>query len=299
MNTMDTFTRFSAEGEEQGKVVIDWIQTQGVAILVIIFISWFAYHFINILITRFVEKVVRKTNANNHTSADVKKRQKTLSALLSTISRIFIIVVSGMMIVHQLFPSINFAPLLASAGIVGVAVGFGAQSLIKDFLTGIFIMSENQYRVGDVVDIEGAAGTVERFGIRSTSVRDADGNVHYIPNGSIVHVINKTMGYSKVNFTIAVEPDTDVDLLATVINETGKKLAAEEKWKAKILEAPKFLNIGTFSQLGMEVTVTGKTEPSEQWSVSGEMRRRLLPEFRKHKITLAQSPTTLLAPKKK
>lgn len=296
---MDTLLHFAAEDKEQGTVVLDWIQTQGVNILVIILISWFAYHFINIFITRFVERIVRKTSANNHTSADIKKRRETLDALLSTISRIFIIIVSGIMIIHQLFPGINFAPLLASAGIVGVAIGFGAQSLIKDFLTGIFIMSENQYRVGDVVDIEGAAGTVERFGIRSTSVRDADGNVHYIPNGSIIHVINKTMGYSKVNFTIAVEPDTDIDLLAAVINETGKKLASEEKWASKILEAPKFLNIGTFSQLGMEVTVTGKTEPSEQWSVSGEMRRRLLPEFRKHKIHLAQLPNAPAALKKR
>lgn len=284
---------------EQGKLVIELIQNQGVTIMAIILISWFSYHFIGIFIARFVSKIVRKTNANNLTPADIEKRQKTLEAMFNSLSRIFIGVVSSLMIVRQIFPSVDFAPLLASAGIVGVAIGFGAQSLIKDFLTGIFIMSENQYRVGDVVDIEGAAGTVERFGIRSTSLRDADGNVHYIPNGSIVHVINKTMGFSKVNFTISVEPDTEIDLLAKVINETGEKLAAEEKWQSKIIEAPRFLNIGTFSQLGMEVTVTGKTEPSEQWSVSGEMRRRLLPEFRKHKIHLAQLPNTLPSAAKK
>ncbi len=294
---MNTHQYFAAV--EQGKIAIDWIQKQGVNIMVIILIAWFSYHFIGIFIARFVEKIVRKTNANNHTPADIKKRQKTLEAMFNSLSRIFIGVVSGLMIIHQLFPTIDFGPLLASAGVIGVAIGFGAQSLIKDFLTGIFIMSENQYRVGDVVDIEGAAGTVERFGIRSTSIRDADGNVHYVPNGSIIHVINKTMGFSKVNFTIAVEPDTDIDLLATVINETGEKLASEEKWQTKIIEAPKFLNIGVFSQLGMEVTVTGKTEPSEQWSVSGEMRRRLLPEFRKHKIHLAQLPGTTPPPAKK
>ena len=99
------------------------------------------------------------------------------------------------------------------------------------------------------------------------------------------------MGFSKVNFTLSVHPDTDVDLLAKIINETGVKLAEDPKWSAKITEAPHFINIGSFSQIGMDVTVVGVTEPSEQWSVTGELRRRLLKEIKKNKIKLATTPT--------
>ena len=174
--------------------------------------------------------------------------------------------------------------------LLGVAIGFGAQSLIKDFLSGIFIIVENQYRVGDIVDIQGAAGTVERVTIRSTVIRDASGNVHFLPNGEVLHVINKTMGFSKVNFTLTVDPDTDIDKLSTIIDEVGLKLSEDEKWKEKILEAPHFLNIGTFNDIALEVTIIGKTNPSQQWSVTGEMRRRLLKAFAKHKIELAHIP---------
>ncbi len=194
------------------------------------------------------------------------------------------------MVFEQLFPQIDLTPFFASAGIVGIALGFGAQSLIKDFLSGLFIIAENQYRVGDIVDIEGATGTVERLTMRSTILRDNSGNVHFLPNGMVAHVINKTMGFSKVNFSLAVDPETDVDRLAAVIDEVGLKLSLDDKWKDKILEAPHFLNIGTISDLALEVTITGKTNPSQQWSVTGEMRRRLLKAFEKHKVVLAHIP---------
>ena len=186
----------------------------------------------------------------------------------------------------------NFAYNFQSVpvSLIGVAIGFGAQSLIKDFLSGIFIIVENQYRVGDIVDIEGAAGTVERVTIRSTVLRDTSGNVHFMPNGEVLHVINKTMGYSRVNFSLTVDPDTDVDRLVEIIDEVGVKLSEDENWKDKILEAPHFLNIGTFSDVALEVTITGKTTPSQQWSVTGEMRRRLLKAFAKHHIVLAHVP---------
>jgi small conductance mechanosensitive channel len=240
-----------------GRSVLDWLQVNAPTLIAVIVISWFLFHFTNIIISRSVKRIVRKTRYNHMTADDVKKRQKTLGGLLNALARIFISVVSFMIIFKLVFPHVNYTPLFASAGIVGLAITFGAQSLIKDFLTGIFIISENQYRVGDIVDIEGAAGVVEKVGLRSTVLRDAEGNVHYMPNGNIAHVINKTMGYSKVNFTISVKPDTDVDLLAKVINETGKALAAEEKWAPKILEAPSFLNIGTFSEIGMDFESIG------------------------------------------
>jgi small conductance mechanosensitive channel len=196
---------------------------------------------------------------------------------------------------------INLAPLLAGASVLGVALGFGAQSIIKDLLSGLFIIIENQYRVGDVVDIEGAVGSVEQITIRSTVIRDGDGNVHYLPNGTVSHVINKTMGYSKVNFAIAVTADTNIDSLSEIINEVGEKLAGEKAWKDKVLEPPHFLNIGNFTDTVLEARIIGKTKPSQQWAVTGELRRRLLTAFTKHDIRFAQMPgvPTLGASKKK
>lgn len=271
---------------------VKWLSNQGLNILFICFFAWLLFHFVNFVVENLIRRVIRKTRYNQMTDLDLKKRQDTVASLVSTLLRTLILATAGMMLIKQLFPHINYAPIFASAGIIGVALGFGAQSLIKDFLTGLFIITENQYRVGDVVDLDnGASGTVERIGIRSTILRDADGNVHYVPNGNIGHVTNKTMGFSKVNFTLSVHPDTDVDLLAKIINETGVKLAEDPKWSAKITEAPHFINIGSFSQIGMDVTVVGVTEPSEQWSVTGELRRRLLKELTKNKIKLATTPT--------
>lgn len=265
----------------------------------ILVIAWLGRHFGGMVIKRIISNTLQRTRTTDMTEDDVSKRQDTLVGLLTVVWKWLVIIVATMMLIDELLPSIDLAPLFASAGIIGIALGFGAQSLIKDFLSGLFIISENQYRVGDVVDLEGAAGTVERVGIRSTILRDADGNVHYMPNGSIMHVINKTMGFSKVNFTLSVHPDTDIDELAKVINTVGEKMAEDEEWKDKLLEPPYFLNIGAFSDTSMEVTIVGKTAPSAQWGVTGELRRRLLRQFQKHGIELAQFPTTLLTSAKK
>lgn len=272
------------------KLLDDWLVNTGLPILLISAIAWTGRHFGDIVIAHVMRRVIRSTSYNPIPQDDIKKRQATLTNLVAAIWKILLYSVAGFMIFQQLFPRIDLTPFFASAGLLGVAIGFGAQSLIKDFLSGIFIISENQYRVGDIVDIEGAAGTVERITIRSTVLRDSSGNVHFLPNGNVMHVINKTMGYSKVNFSLNVDPETDVDALVAIIDEVGAKLADDPKWKDKVLEAPHFLNIGTFSDIALEVTITGKTHPSQQWSVTGEMRRRLLKSFAKHKIELAHTP---------
>lgn len=254
-------------------------------ILLIIFLAWVTKRLGSLLFERLMRRLIRPTHFNGMSEEDVVKRRDTLVSMLGALWSVVVWVVAVITIIAQL--GIETAPLLASAGILGIALGFGAQSLIKDFLSGIFIILENQYRVGDVVDLEGAAGTVEKITVRSTVVRDIDGNVHYLPNGTIMHVINKTMGFSKVNLSVAVAPDTDIEKLTEVINQVGEKLANEEKWREKIIDPPHFLNISNFTDTALEVTIIGKTQPSQQWSVSGELRRRLLAAFKKHGIVLA------------
>ena len=273
----------------------NWLQANTIPIILILVASAFVAHFG----VKILEAVIKKTVGRIKTDTsedDVKKRRDTLTGMFGTMLSVLVWLTAGFTILRKM--GIDLTPLLAGAGVIGVALGFGAQSIIKDLLSGLFIIIENQYRVGDVVDIEGAAGTVEQITIRSTIIRDGDGNVHYLPNGNIMHVINKTMGFSKVNFTIAVTADTDIDSLSEIINEVGTKLAEEEKWKSKVLEPPHFVNISSFTDLAIEARIAGKTPPSKQWVVTGELRKRLLAAFNKHNVKLAQMPgtTSLIQP---
>ena len=228
---------------------------------------------------------------------DLEKRQRTLGALFTNVWRILVVMGTAYFIFTEFFDAKALAPLFASAGIIGVAFGFGAQSLVKDFLSGIFIISENQYRVGDIIEIDGFGGTVERIGVRSTVIRDVDGNVHYFPNGMVQHVINKTMGYSMARFSISVAPDTDIDDVAKIINKVGLALSKESDWENKILEAPHFVMMGDFNATAVNLIVTGKTQPSDQWSVVSEMRRRLLEAFEEEQIEIGtgNAPVTHIA----
>jgi small conductance mechanosensitive channel len=276
----------------------NWIAQHGFDALVIVVVTTLFYIAGNFLVARIVKRSVNtQARRREWHRKDIEKREKTLVGPFLVIWRIVIITIAAFTVIKVIFPKADLAPLFASAGIVGVALGFGAQSLVKDFLSGIFIISENQYRVGDIVDIEGASGTVERIGSRSTVLRDADGNVHYFPNGMVQHVINKTMGYSMARFSITVAPSADLEHVIELINQAGEKLAAEEKWQSKIIEAPSFVSVGEFTAATVSLLISGKTQPSDQWSVAAEMRRRLLETFEKKGVELG---TTLpVAPPRK
>lgn len=251
------------------------------------------YYFGRMFITWAIRYAIHSTAKHRSWHRkDIEKRENTLTQLIRSFWRITIIAYIAAMVASKLF-YFDLSPLFASAGIIGVALGFGAQSLVKDFLAGIFIIAENQYRVGDIVDVMGASGTVERVGTRSTVLRDADGNVHYLPNGTIQHVINKTMGYSMSRFTLQLDPSTDISRAADIINETGQQLSKEKSWDKKIIEPPKFVSVGDITGRSVELIVAGKVQPSDQWAVTSEMRRRLLKEFEKQEIELAVIPTAI------
>ena len=262
-----------------------WFAINGVPILLVLLAAFLANRFGEMVVAMLINRTIGRLHTDL-SDEDVHKRRNTLISMFSAVLRVMVWLIAGFTILRRL--GIDLTPLLAGASVMGVAIGFGAQSMIKDFLAGLFIILENQYRVGDVVDLEGSAGTVEQITIRSTTVRDTDGNVHYIPNGTIARVINKTMGFSKANLTITVAPDTNVDKLANLINEVGEKMSKEEKWKSKIIEAPHFVSIGNFTDTTLEIKITAKTRPSAQWGITGELRRRLLASLKKHDIDLAK-----------
>jgi small-conductance mechanosensitive channel len=273
--------------------VITFVQYHGFPIVAIVIVGLIAYFAGTRLVDFIVHRAVRGARHRVWHKKDIEKRQKTLSNLFRSAWKIAVIASCGYALMREILgPDINstLAPLFASAGIVGVALGFGAQSLIKDFLSGIFIISENQYRVGDIIDIDGFSGTVERIGTRSTVMRDTEGNVHYFPNGMVQHVINKTLGFSMARFALLVQPSTDVDKLADIIDEVGAELANEDTWKDKIIKPPAFVSLGDITGNSTEVIIAGKTQPSDQWAVTAEMRKRLHEAFEKHAIKLASLP---------
>lgn len=292
---MDTFKHQPAT-----EALLNWIDENWFDLFIILGATFIAYYAGTRMVTFIVKRAVKGARHRAWHKKDIEKRQKTLVNLFVTLWRIIIFFSVLYALLAVFFPNIGAAltPLFASAGIIGVALGFGAQSLIKDFLSGIFIISENQYRVGDVIEIEGFSGTVERIGARSTVLRDVNGNVHYFPNGMVQHVINKTMGYSMARFTMMLHPDTDIDHVTEIIDTVGKTLSQEDDWKDKILSPPAFVSVGEITGSSVEVIVAGKTQPSDQWSVVSEMRRRLLEEFETQQIRLAVVPFPTAQPKK-
>lgn len=262
-----------------------WISDHAVNLFVIFGICFLMWHFSNMTVERLVRRAVKRGNFD--TERDEKLREDTLISLLSSIARVAIWIIGLLLVISELGLTQRLAPIAAGAGLFGIIIGFGMQSLVRDLISGVFIVLENQYRVGDVVDIDGVPGTVVRISMRSTVLRDMDGNVHFIPNGNIQVATNKTLDFSKANVTLRLAVNTDLKKAEQVINAIGEHIAADEEWKSKIISAPKYMRITNFDEYAVEILISCKTVPSEQWAVSGELRGLLIKELAKHKINLA------------
>jgi small conductance mechanosensitive channel len=258
-----------------------WFLYNGIRILAISLIALFLLKFGHILLERSVRKTIK---SNDDSKAAEIKRENTLIQVLNITLNVSVLTIASLLIMTEL--GVNIAPLLAGAGIAGVALGFGAQYLVRDVITGIFILLENQYAVGDVVCIGQTCGSVQRITLRITTLRDMDGKVHYIPNGEIKIASNLTQSKSSVNLDIGVSYNSDIDKVERVINEVGEEMAKDKEWKNKIRVAPHFLRLNNFAESAIEIKIVGETEPKTQWGVTGEYRRRLKKAFDKEKIEI-------------
>lgn len=238
------------------------------------------------LIRRLVHSLVHRHN--HHSRADEKKREKTLVTMLHTTSSIVIWITASIIILTEL--NVNVAAILTGAGVVGIIVGFGAQSTIGDILAGMFIIIENQYRVGDIVTLSASgkeiSGVVEDITIRITRLRDLDGNLHTVRNGLTTIVTNQSFGYANVNIDTKVAYSSDIDFVEKIINQVGNDLAEDEQWQRHIKEPIGFMRIERFDDSGITVKALGKVEPAMQWDVTGEFRRRLKKAFEQNGITI-------------
>jgi len=174
---------------------------------------------------------------------------------------------------------VPIGPVLAGFGVAGIAVGFGAQYLIRDLIAGIFILWENQYRVGDVARVADIWGLVEEVNLRKTVLRDLDGAVHHVPNGEIRVASNFTRHFSRVNLDVSVSYGTDLDHAISVINRVGQELAGDENWRERIRTVPQVLRVNKLGDSGIDIKILGEVKPLEQWAVTGELRLRLKKAF--------------------
>jgi small-conductance mechanosensitive channel len=230
----------------------------------------------------------KKLGKKYGTHLDEEKREHTLVSLFRTAAAVAIWLVAIIVILWQL--NINLAALMTGAGLIGIIVGFGAQSAIRDFLAGIFIIAENQYRVGDIVTLHTGSndisGVVEDITIRITRLRDLDGNMHIVQNGSPIVVTNLTFDYANVNVDVSVAYESDVDKVEKVMNKVGQDMAEDELWKEHIVEPIQFLRVDGFEDSAVRIKALGKVEPAKQWDVAGEFRRRIKRAFEKNGIQI-------------
>lgn len=207
-----------------------------------------------------------------------------LQRRIATIERLTVRVGAGLITVIALLMvlavfDIEIGPAVAGLGVVGIAVGLGAQTLVKDWLAGIFVVLENQYSAGDVVTIAGVDGMVEDFSLRRTTVRDLDGTVHSVPNGQIVVASNHTRVWARVNLDIGVTYDADIERASAIIDRVGAALAEDPAWSDRLIEVPAVVRINALTDSGVTLKVLGQVRAAEQWAVAGELRKRILAAF--------------------
>tara|TARA_R110000824_G_scaffold401771_1_gene615511 strand:- start:204476 stop:205357 length:882 start_codon:yes stop_codon:yes gene_type:complete len=260
----------------------EWIIAHSLAIVTIILLV-VGMRIFNAFV---LDKLVRKIIPSNHfhSAQAEKQREDTLIRIARGTLSGLVWVLAALMILSEM--GVNIGPLLAAAGVAGLAIGFGGQYLIRDIVAGIFIILENHYRVGDVVCLDDVCGVVEDVSIRMTTLRDLDGTVHNIPHGTVQRSANKSKDFARVNMNIGISYDADLDQVIEVINRVGAELALDPLWENDILKAIKFERVDKFGDSTIDMKVLGDTKPLRQWAVAGEFRMRLRKAFAKEGIDL-------------
>ncbi|MDO9380688.1 MAG: mechanosensitive ion channel family protein [Nocardioidaceae bacterium] len=279
--------------------IADWVVAKPAAIVGLLFVGWL----VRLLLHRVIDRVTKQAASGSvpgmlqHGKADRilgdthaiamqrrEQRANSMGSLLKNISTIVLAVIVAFMVIAQL--GYNIAPLIASAGIIGVALGFGAQSLVKDFLSGIFMILEDQYGVGDSVDLGEAIGTVEAVGLRVTRVRDVNGTVWYVRNGEILRVGNQSQNWAQTVLDIPVAYQEDLTHVRAVLQSVAHEMWDDEDHRGDIIEEPDVWGVERWDPDAVVVRVVLKTAPLRQWAVAREMRERIKDRFDEEGIVI-------------
>jgi small-conductance mechanosensitive channel len=259
------------------ETVTTWISQTGWAIFLIIGVCLGTYMMIRRIAPLAIRRTVRR-QMKKRPKVEREKRVQTLVRLITTISAIGLGILATFFVLQQL--GINMTTPLVGLGVFGVAVGFGAQYLIRDLIAGFFVYLENQYNVGDVIRMGDVAGIVEELSLRRTVLRDLDGARHMIANGEIRIVSNLTQEWSRAHLNISVAYKEDLDRVMVLMRQTWEEMKQDPNWGPDMLaETPWLLRVDEFGSSGITIKMVGETRPIKQWDVMGEFRRRIKKVF--------------------
>jgi len=262
-------------------LVLTWLLTSGTRLVFLLVGAYLLLRMIRLLTDRFNRVLQGFTQ-----SVERQKRAQTLSQIVRAVATTILFVITTMFVLEEV--GLNIAPLLTAAGIGGLAIGFGAQNLVRDVITGFFLLLEDQVRVGDVVKVGDKTGLVEKLGLRVLILRDFDGSVHMIPNGTVATVTNLTKDYSYAVLHIGVSYRVDVDEAVALLRHVGAELRHDPQFAADLLEDLQVVGIDDFTDLQVRLTLRIKTVPSKQWQVSRELRWRIKQAFDAHGIPMRE-----------
>jgi small conductance mechanosensitive channel len=287
-------TMFRVTGNERASEIVDAF-AKPVRIVLILLVAWIVTQLVGRLIRRILSTPTKpKAKADNAKkspfgfidtggvqSARRAQRAKTMADVLGRLANAIIWGIAVLVVLSEL--GINLAPLIAGAGVLGIAIGFGAQSLVRDFLSGFFMLVEDQFGVGDVIDVGGTvggsgggvSGTVEGVSLRTTRLRDVEGVVWHVPNGEIKRVGNKSQQWSRALLDIEVDRDTDIAKAIEVIKHTADDMWHDDGWRASILSEPDVWGLEELGAQSMKIRLVVQTLPLEQWRVARELRARI------------------------
>jgi small-conductance mechanosensitive channel len=249
--------------------------------------------FVHGIVKALMDREATEGTAQELSAVELKKRMDTIDNLGGNVLRFFVIVIAGLMILRTF--GLDIGPAIAGLGIVGIAVGFGAQSLVKDYLNGSLILIENQFSKGDVVRVADVSGTVEDFSLRRTTIRDLDGVVHTVPNGMIGVASNLTRVWARINQDVNVAYGTDIDKAIEVVDTVGRDMASDPAWNRRILETPRVDRVAGLGEYGVTLKILGTVRAADQWAAAGEFRKRLLAAFRANDIEIPRPQRVVLA----
>ncbi len=272
--------------------LLDWMLASGARIVLIATLAWFLCHMTGTVVRRLEYEAERGAGSDARERA---KRIRTLGSLIEYVVAVVTIGVATLMILREL--NLDITPVLTGAGILGLAVGFGAQSIVKDFFSGFFLILENQVRVGDVAVVNDVGGMVEAITLRTITLRDMEGTVYIFPNGSITKLANRTKDFSFAVLDVSIGYGEDTDRVTEILRGLGAGLRADAAFSTSILDDLQVLGVDRLAESAVILKVTMKTLPLKQWEVARELRRRIKREFDRQGIELPFPQLTVWTPR--
>jgi moderate conductance mechanosensitive channel len=245
----------------------------GAQVLGIWLLAWLAYRLVR-LAARRIELAV--DDGDDSVTTIRERRGQTIAQLLRSVGRVVVVAIA-LLLTFNIF--IDIGPILAGAGILGLAVSFGAQSLVKDVISGFFILFENQFAIGDVIEVAGKSGVVEKMTLRVVVLRDGEGAMHVVPNGEIKVVSNKTRGWSRAVVDVGIAYDEDIDRALAIVRDEASQLATDRLWSSQLDGAPEVLGVESLGDSSVVIRTLIRTQPGSQWGLAREFRRRIKNRF--------------------